>query len=193
MTELPIGEAAEKALALTSRSPRRRRSNWQDLGGSPLSIQRIALPLPGRQRAAWRVAALTICLGACRGRSATVEQLHILMWALRDRDNANQLRKSWERGPVGSPFNLRAWDPGLDDTLRLARAEGLVEIKPNGRQVLTALGITLLSEIRRDADSPMADEQRFLATLGQISESGMWRRLGTPPRLAQSPDAEGSR
>lgn len=192
MNELPIGEAAERTMAISSQSPRRRRSNWQDLGGPPLAIQRIALPLAGRQRAAWRIAALALCLAGCRGRSATVEQLHVLMWALRDQGNARQMIRLWEDGPVGYSVDLRAWDPGLDDTLKLAKAANLIEIKSNGRQTLTPLGIALVGAIRRNPDGLMNEEQKFLASLGQITESGMWRRLGTPPRLAQANDAEAS-
>lgn len=145
----------------------------------PLTLASVPLPLPGRDRIAWRIAAVLLCLDACRGRSATVEQLHVLSWAVRDRHNADALLDAWE-GHRGAVRSLRAWDPSLDDTLRLARASGLITQRPNGRQELSESGTRMVAAIR-DSNVTMDSERRLLASLGRLTESGMWERLGRRP------------
>lgn len=166
---------------------RPRRSDWRALSSSKISIERVSLPLSGNDRAAWRVTALTLCLAGCRGQSASVEQLHVLTWALRDEENSKRLRAVWDSDP-GAPSGLRAWDNSLDDTLRLARASGLIAAQPSGRRKLTDLGKSLVTAVRRSGDGLMEREQRFLASLGAISEAAMWRRLGNSPRVPRQSD-----
>lgn len=189
MSELSIGETFRGQDGSTVPLRRVRRSDWRDLANSAVSIQQVPLPLPGRERAAWRVAALALCLAACRGQSATVEQLHVLTWAIRDSENARRFLAVWT-GVPGIPASLRAWDSSLDDTLRLAQAADLVQVQPNGRQKLTTMGKSVVAAIRASDDGLMVEEQQLLASLGQITESGMWRRLGTPPRVPNATSAE---
>lgn len=142
----------------------------------PLTVAAVPLPLAGRDRVAWRILAVLLCLDACRARSATVEQLHVLSWAIRDKRNANALLAAWE-GHAGADRLLRAWDPGLDDTLRLARASGLIRQRPNGRQELSESGATVIAAVRATG-AAMHWERRLLDSLGRLTESGMWERLG---------------
>lgn len=144
---------------------------------TPVASRRTPLPLAGRERTGWRLAALVLILRACRGRSATVEQLHVLMWYLRDDANAATLLAVWN-GPASAQRSLRAFDPLLGDILVLARASGLVEHQQSGRQALSAAGGTLSDALR--SEGLMEVEQRLLVQLGNISESGMWQRLGEP-------------
>lgn len=149
----------------------------------PLTLARVPLPLPGRDRIAWRIGALLLCLDACRIKSATVEQLHVLSWAVRDPHNAHALLDVWENHP-GAVRPLRAWDPAMDDTLRLARASGLITQRPNGRQELSESGERVVAAVR-ESGTVMDSERRLLAALGRVTESGMWERLGRrPPRRA---------
>lgn len=141
-----------------------------------MALSPSPLPLAARDRAQWRVAALLLCIAACRGQSATVEQLHVLSWALRDDRNMAQLLDRWSE-PEG-PTALRAWDPLLDDTLRLARAQALVTQASSGRVALSEEGETLVRAIRESEGGILLEEQRSMARLGMISESGMWARLG---------------
>lgn len=149
----------------------------------PLALATVPLPLPGRDRVAWRITSVLLCLAACRSRSATVEQLHVLSWAVRDQHNADALVASWERR-AGSARLLRAWDPRLDDTLKLARASGLITQRTNGRQELSESGARVVAAVRNNGGA-MDSERRLLASLGRLTESGMWDRLGRrPPRRA---------
>lgn len=192
MSEDSGGLAAGPNSLTTGDLPPRHRRQRRKLPPGSLTVEPVPLPLAGRDRANWRVMTLLLCLSACHGRSATVEQLHVLSWALRDRANAKRLVDAWERRP-GAPATLRAWDPSLDDTLALARAAKLIEQKPNGRQALTQLGANLVSAVRDDPGHTLEQEQQFLATLGRLTESGMWRRLGSPPRRNQTTRTEGTR
>jgi hypothetical protein len=144
---------------------------------TPVASRHTPLPLAGRERTGWRLAALVLILRACRGRSATLEQLHVLMWYLRDGANAATLLAVWN-GPDTAQRSLRAFDPLLDDILSLARASGLVEQQRSGRQALSVAGGRLADTLR--SEGLMEVEQRLLVQLGNISESGMWQRLGEP-------------
>ena len=60
-----------------------------DSTATPVRLRRVALPLEGSERFQWRLAAVLVALSACRGKSATVEQLHTLVWAINDPANAS--------------------------------------------------------------------------------------------------------
>jgi hypothetical protein len=148
-----------------------------------LQLDTVPLPLPGRDRITWRITAVLLSLAACRGRSATVEQLHVLSWAVRGERNADALLAAWEQRP-GASRSLRAWDPGLDDTLKLARASGLITQLGNGRQKLSEPGERVVAAIQ-DNSGAMGRELQLLGRLGRLTESGMWERLGRRPRRAR--------
>lgn len=149
----------------------------------PLTLAAVPLPLPGRDRIAWRIASVLLCLDACRARSATVEQLHVLSWAIRDNHNTDVLLAAWEQR-AGADRLLRAWDPSLDDTLRLARASGLITQRTNGRQELSEAGATVVAAVRANG-AALDSERRLLDSLGRLTESGMWERLGRRPSRAR--------
>jgi hypothetical protein len=151
---------------------RRRR----DLPLGQMDLSASPLPLAARDRAPWRVASLLLCLAACRGKSATFEQLHVLSWALRDQRNEAELLAKWFGGATLP--TLRAWDPYLDDTLKLARAQGLVEQQTSGRAALSDRGATVVNAIR-EARGVLEHEQQALSRLGSVTEAGMWKQLGT--------------
>jgi hypothetical protein len=172
-------ELSEQVPETFDRPHRVRRSTPIDA----LELAAVPLPLPGRDRISWRVTAILLCLAACRGSSATVEQLHVLSWAVRDEHNADTLLAAWEQRP-GVTRPLRAWDPGLDDTLKLARAGGLITQRSNGRQELSASGVRVVAATRYGS-GVMDQERGLLASLGRVTTSGMWERLGQRPRRAE--------
>jgi hypothetical protein len=144
---------------------------------APVFAEAVPLPLPGSERAVWRLALLCLCLNACRGKSATIEQLHLLMWATRDDANWNQFRAAWSSERLSDP--LRAWDPQLDELLRVARAAGLVSQSSTGRQKLSDSGRRLVHEMISMNEVPLREEIERLATLGTLSEAELWRRMGS--------------
>lgn len=141
-----------------------------------LGVSDVAVALPGRDRASWRVAGLALCLAACHGQTASAEQLHLLSWAIRDEANAKEMADVWA-GVSGAPRRLRAWDPKLADTIQLALAARLVISRPNGKYKLSPSGQTLVRRIR-DEPGLFEAEQRALAQFGTLSETRMWQTLG---------------
>jgi len=142
---------------------------------TPVRLRRVPLPLEGSERFQWRLAAVLLALNACRGKSATVDQLHTLVWAINDPANADILRLAWD-GPT--PFRRpRGYVSGLLQTLRVAQAEGLVEQLANGRQKLTSAGLALVGEMRNEQFSLGAGDE-LLSQLTPISSADMARRLG---------------
>lgn len=142
---------------------------------TPVRLRRVALPLDGAERFQWRMAAVLVALAACRGRSATVDQLHTLVWAINDPSNATVFREAWEG--VTPPRRARGYVSGLLQTLRVAQAEGLVEQATNGRQKLTTKGVAFVEEMR-SGGVDLGDGDELLTDLSPISSAEMSRRLG---------------
>lgn len=143
---------------------------------TPVELHRVPLPVPTTSRAGWRVTALVLILGSCRGSSATIEQLNCLLWAISDRASAELFLSTWQSSdPQKTP--LRKFFPPLDDALKIAHSDGLVEQKGKVRCGLTSLGQRYLFLLNADIEL-LEEEKRFLAPLRPISTSGMWDRLG---------------
>lgn len=143
---------------------------------TPVELHRVPLPVPTVSRAGWRVTAIVLILGSCRGSSATVEQLNCLLWAISDRASSELFLSTWRsREPQKAP--LRKFFPPLEDALKIAYADGLVEQKGKVRYRLTSLGKRYLSLLNSDEEL-LEEEKRFLAQLRPITTSGMWDRLG---------------
>lgn len=144
---------------------------------APLAVEKVPLPLEGRDRAVWRIATTLLCLAHCRNNSASIEQLHVLTWALQDVKNMTMLRRLWESQP-GTGDIFRARNPRLEDTLKLARASQLVAQTRSGKYSLTERGENVINSIV-ERSGALESENVELAQLGSISESQMWKRLGT--------------
>ncbi|GHB84577.1 hypothetical protein GCM10010347_64410 [Streptomyces cirratus] len=143
---------------------------------APVELHRVPLPVPTTRRAGWRVTALVLILGSCRATSATTEQLHCLLWAISDTVSASLFTSTWQnRDPRKAP--LRKFFPPLEDALKLALAEGLIEPKAKGRYSLSIHGKNYLRLLSSDSEL-MTEEKTFLAPLRPISTSGMWQKLG---------------
>lgn len=143
---------------------------------TPIELRRVPLPVPTTSTAGWRVTALVLILGNCRGSSATVEQMNCLLWAISDRASTEIFLSTWQSSdPQKTP--LRKFFPPLDDALKIAHSEGLVEQKGKVRYGLTSLGKRYLGLLNSDMEL-LEEEKRFLAPLRPISTLGMWDRLG---------------
>lgn len=145
-----------------------------------INLSRVPLPLAGNDRHQWRLLSILVALAACHATAATVEQLHTLVWAIKDERNAEVFVSAWNRNASGaSP--LRGYEPDLIGTLRVAQADGLISQASSGRQQLTEAGVTLLSAFR-EAGGTLGTQETMIASLSPISTAAMWRRLGGTTR-----------
>lgn len=145
-----------------------------DEPASPVWLRRVPLPLDGASRHQWRVAAILVALDACRGKSATVEQLHTLVWAINDPLNAEALRLAWDGRSRAR--RVRGYVSGLLQTLRVAQVEGFIQQANSGRQKLSPTGRDFIRSMRREGLSLGAGDQ-LLTELSPISSAEMTRRL----------------
>lgn len=143
----------------------------------PVTLRRVPLPLAGSFRYQWRLTAVLVSLAACRGGAASVEQLHTLVWALRDEASALQLRDVWNQSATSSARRLRGYVPGLTQTLLVAQAEGMVEQNTTGRQTITVAGRELIEKFREN-DGSLGPQEAILLELAPFAAASMWRRLG---------------
>lgn len=141
-----------------------------------INLRRVPLPLAGNDRYPWRMLSTLTALEACRGAAASVEQLHTLVWALRDERNAVVLLSEWHRQAARTSV-FRGYEPDLLGTLRVAHSDGLVTQSSTGRQQLTDAGRSLLAEFRESGGS-LGRQEDLISTLSPIAAAAMWRRLG---------------
>ncbi|GAA1694239.1 hypothetical protein MMUR_28340 [Mycolicibacterium murale] len=163
---------------MTSRTDDAQPKRQPLLPPGPLTVSRVPLPLAARDRIAWRIAALALCLFHCRSHTASIAQLQILFWSLRDPRNANALLSHW-RGERGFELDSSASaDPALLDTLRLAEAAQLIELQGSGKYKLADAGERFAEALSASDPITLDQEQAFLREISPITEAGMERHLG---------------
>ncbi len=91
----------------------------------PVVFQRQPRPLEARHRVAYRTALLVPVLSRFRGSAASVENVHLFMWATRSA-RTRQLLQAWWAGRRFAGTITQRLDPDLQVTLNLAAADGLV-------------------------------------------------------------------
>jgi len=120
-------------------------------------------PVPADLRLPWRFAALTLVLTRCRGEAAGMEQLHLLLTAIRSPLIQQVLLRSLAGAARPNDVLIRN-DPALARTIKIADASGLVTIKSNGTVKLTARGRDLAKIVAEQPDA-LAREKQFLDRL----------------------------
>lgn len=143
----------------------------------PVHLRRVPLPLTSTFRYQWRLLMVLLSLQASRTGTASIEQLHTLVWAMSDPRNAERLGLVWNRTSSTNAQRLRGYVPGLIDTLRVAHAEDLVTQTSSGREQLSAAGANFLNSYS-SAGGQVRPHQQMVIDLGPFTAAGMWRRLG---------------
>ncbi len=135
-----------------------------------------AVPLPCAHRPLWRMSVVLLLIEQCYGERATVEQLHVLNWAIRS-DQTRQQFLDFIRGRrVPSQVNARR-DPSLNRALEFAYAENLIAVETSGahgdratvghvRVRLDSKGHTLIDFIKQNDDCFVV-QKRFLQDIGR--------------------------
>ena len=129
----------------------------------PFTFTERPRPVPGSLRPGWRIPAILLLVRKCRGARATLEQLHVLNWAIRDARGREAFLSFW-RGEVEPDESLVRYEPALNRAIDLAVGVRLLIWNDAKRLVLTEQGRQLLVGIDADADL-LADEKMFLAAL----------------------------
>lgn len=153
------------------------RAQGAGLGVDPVvRFQDRRTVLAASNRVTWRLSLLVLVVAKCRGQTASFASLHLLMWGLRS-SHANNLLTSWLTGQVVPDLVTSRMDPLLDTTVRLAVAEGLVEVTSTGRVKVLERGKELAALI--DADNELLKvEKDTLRAIAPLSDTSLAQRMG---------------
>jgi hypothetical protein len=132
-------------------------------------------------RPGWRLHVLVLILNQCRGARASLEQLHVLNWAIRTEETRQHFLQFLEGKRAPNQVIVR-YDPSLSRAIDLAFAEKVVmrqeqqaelfegDGKPNKappyRVVLGERGLRLLQQIQK-MDDAFTVEKEFLMVIGK--------------------------
>jgi hypothetical protein len=142
----------------------------------PFTFRRRPSPVPTDLRPIWRIClALLVLEKSCRGGTASLPQLHLLNWAVRNEDSRERFRAI--RAHKLSPRDMVVrFDPTLNRAMEYAAAEGLVERMTEARVRITDKGRKLAREIDRTAECLVA-ERAFLEEIGKSVTDKFVREL----------------
>lgn len=129
---------------------------------SPFLFRERPASAPSDLRPVWRVPATVLLISRCRGEQATHEQLHVLNWAVRSSETAENLA-AYLAGLIPPEQAVVRHDPALDRAANLARGFGLIAWKDR-YWTLTVEGQQLLEAVLED-DDLLAREKALLTVL----------------------------
>jgi hypothetical protein len=127
------------------------------------TFKRRPLDLPGDLRPNWRVPVLVLMLRfCCRGGKSSLFKLHLLNWAIREKESQAALILSLSGSPDYSDIRIQV-EPSFIRAIQFAVGEGLAERLENNRIRLAEKGRQLASDIAES--NCLAEERAFLAEL----------------------------
>lgn len=132
--------------------------------------------LPAGNRIPWRLSLLVLVVAKCKGQTASVGTLHLLMWGLRGR-TPRKLLQAWLTGLSRADLISSRLDPQLDTTIRLAVAEQLVELTSTGRVHLLERGKELAALIDAEVELLVA-EKETLSSIRPLNDQSIAVRMG---------------
>lgn len=132
--------------------------------------------VPGDLRSRWRVALLALLLDRCHGKSATLEQVHVVGWALMEDQGRRHLSDALD-GNLRPDAVIVRYDPAWSRAADLSVGEGVTEWVPEtGRLRLTETGRAVARSLWEE-ESIFVEEKEFLH--GRlISQAAIQRMLG---------------
>lgn len=147
----------------------------------PFSLERRPQTLAADLRSGWRLPVLLLILARCRGNSASLQQLHVLMWAARSTVSQRTFLSALRRESRPSHAIVR-FEPSVIRALDLAVGEGLATLD-SARITLTDKGRQFHAEIQSDPEL-FVSQKVFLEDIGgkisqrMIQDILNWRRQG---------------
>jgi hypothetical protein len=146
--------------------------NLKQLLDVPFTFAQRPKPVPGSLRPAWRIPAILLLVRKCRGARASLEQLHVLNWAIRDAHGRQTFTSFW-RGEIEPDQAVVRFEPALNRAIDLALGLRLLIWTDAKRLTLTEEGHELLGEIDED-DDVLTEEKSFLQSLpSSITQTGI--------------------
>lgn len=131
---------------------------------APFSYQQRPRPVPADGRPLWRVPYVLLLVRACRSQVASLQQLHVLNWALRSTTESESLSYLLS-GQVLAEQPVVRYEPALDRAVALAGgldflrfASKLWRLNDSGRE--------LLADVETDPGL-LAEEKRRLGIIGK--------------------------
>ncbi len=156
-------------------------TSLDDVLDVPFTFRLRPRALPCSMRPGWRLHVLVLILNQCRGARASIEQLHVLNWAIRTDETRQHFLQFLEGKRAPNQVIVR-YDPSLSRAIDFAFAEKIVsrqEIKVESvevtkntkkslpyRVILAERGNRLLQQIQ-EADEAFTVEKAFLNSLGK--------------------------
>ena len=137
---------------------------------APFAFHERPTPVPGDMRISWRTAVILLVLDHCRGQRSSLPQLHVLNWAVRSESARTLFLRvlNGQRSPDDAVVRV---DPTLNQTIDVARAEGLVEWTGSDRIHLTNRGKLVVQSIW-SAEGALTEIKTFLTLLpGKITQT----------------------
>lgn len=136
----------------------------------PFVFERQPGSVPVELRPRRRLALLVLAIDHCRGKQATVEQLHALNWAIKTAEEQQRFLEFLAGRQDPGDVVIR-FDPSLDRVVHLAEGLGLVETAgTNPRVGLTQRGRRLAAALKKQQDC-LVEEQEFLNKVGTVTQS----------------------
>lgn len=120
-------------------------------------------PVPADLRGAWRFSAIPLVLSRCRANSATPEQLHLLVSALRSKSIQNQVTRGLRGETRPDDLPIRR-DPSLARTISILIGNETLGQRQNGAIYLADPGVAIANLVWSD-ESVMLEEKAFLNRL----------------------------
>lgn len=142
---------------------------------TPIRFRHRPAPIPGDLRLGWRSSALALVLDQCRGKTANLEQVHLLLWGLRT-EVGRQLILRWFSGGRRPDDPVVRYDPSLTRTIALAVAASLVVRNRNQTLTLSEEGQGIASTVRSATDV-LIEEKRLLSELPRTITQAKVRQL----------------
>lgn len=136
---------------------------------APFSFNRRPDPVPADLRWSWRVPSLALLLSRCRGSSATLKQVHILGWGMRNAQTRQTFIR-WARGQKNPDDIIVRFDPSLSRTIDLALGAGLATKKGVNSVGLTADGTALARRIDLQPEILKREKEFFSELPRKISQ-----------------------
>jgi|ERR1019366_6745949 hypothetical protein len=126
------------------------------------------VPLGADMRPAWRIVVLMLVLKKCWGNRASLRQLHVLNWAIRNPESREAFLQVMN-GELPPDRATVRFEPSLQRALSLAAAEKLCE-RIGDRIQLTAKGEQLVQKLMADS-SILVDEKEFMEKIrGKVTQ-----------------------